>query len=87
MTYGESNYEQYLKEFKKRKGNTRGALTRQAWETYRQMKMEGKAPADIDVAAKKVGLTPSPMTKGIRERQTAQRSLLDFLNRLRGMGR
>lgn len=89
MPYGARTYEQYLKEYNKRKGSMKrgAALTRQAWETYQQMQRTGKAKSDIDVAAGKIGLVPGKLTKDIRKQQTAQRSLIDILNRLRGVGR
>lgn len=84
MPYGATTYEQYLKGYKKRKGGTRGALTRYAWNRYRQMQRQGAAPKDIDVAMGKIGMKPGFLTRDIRKGQKAQSWLINLLDRLRG---
>jgi hypothetical protein len=85
MPYGEATYEQYLKNFRRRhQGNTRGAMTRQAWETYRHMRTTGAAPSNLDIAEQQFGLKRGPITQYAKERQANQQSILNFLNNLKG---
>lgn len=92
MPYGARTYEQYIKEYRKRKGTMKreAPMTRQAWETYQQMQKQGLGQpikSDIDAAMGRIGLTPGPLTQRIRKHQAPQRELIDILNRLRGAGR
>ena len=87
MPLGQTTYEDYLKEWKRTRGKTRTRLTRQAWETHRQMQQQGAAPRDIDISMGKLGLSPSPFTQNVRKSQKEQGGLIELLNRLRGMGR
>jgi hypothetical protein len=77
MTLGQTTYEDYLKAFKKRKGSTRGALTRYAWERSRQL-----LPT-----MERAGVKRGPIAKRYKQQGDILQQWINFLNRVRGAGR